>query len=155
MLQIHGAQGPVGWNFQLFGNWTNVCLLQTLVPARMKSEKMRTVIIMYCPMNRQNGNHNPMGFRNPIMARIKVGFNQKEHHWTHKFQAWICGPGRQDSCPIGERLAGCCSHVASAMYMAGVLASNPALYKPRGRACHIVDRGNRGGGDIQTVSEVF
>ena len=78
------------------------------------------------------------------------------------FQGWICGPGRQDACPLGERLASCCtalqqccSHVASAIYIAGIVASNPIIYKSTSRACHIVDRANRQGQDVQTVSEVM
>ena len=70
--EIHGLQGPPGWDRQLFWDWEDVRLLLTFVPARMKSDQMRSVVIMYRPVSGPPPSNNNMGFRSPVMARIKV-----------------------------------------------------------------------------------
>ena len=73
-----------------------------------------------------------------------------------RLKGWCCGPSdRQDSCPIGERLAGACSHCCTALYMAGVLSHNPHVYKSTHRSCHIVDRAGNQGANEELVSQVL
>ena len=57
---------------QLFWDWEDVRLFLTFVPARMKSDQMRSVVIMYRPVSGPPPSNNNMGFRSPVMARIKV-----------------------------------------------------------------------------------
>ena len=70
--EIHPAQGPPGWNEQLFWRWENVRLLLVFVPAKMKSDTLRSVIIMYRPVGGPTSINNNFGFQSPILARIKV-----------------------------------------------------------------------------------
>ena len=109
------------------------------IPSHKRGERERAVIIMYKPVSMGPVVTNNMGFRTNKMARIK---------------GWICGPGRADSCPVGERLVGTCCHVASVLYMAGVLPANPGLFTSRHRNMHVVDRANIGGMDEDILSEV-
>ena len=70
--EIHGPQGPPGWDREMFGIWEDVRLLLTFVPARMKSDQMRSVVIMYRPVNGPTSIYNNLGFWSPVMVRIKV-----------------------------------------------------------------------------------
>ena len=94
---------------------------------------------MYKPITMPPPLFNNMGFRPPGMLRLK---------------GWICGPTANDSCPLGERMAGACSHCSTAMYLAAVLASNPQLFRPKARSCHLLDRGNPQAMDEEITSEV-
>ena len=136
----HGAQGPPGWNNALYWPWEDVRMLLTFIPARMKTEKMRSVVVMYKSRNMPPPLTNNMGFRTANMARLK---------------SWICGPAAADSCPVGERLCGCCSHVSSAWYIGAVLSANPNLFSSKHRRCHLLDRGNIQQKDQDILSEVI
>ena len=138
--ELHGPQGPQGWNNALYGPWEDVRMLLTFIPARMKQDKLRAVILMYKPVNMPPPINNYLGFRSPNLARLKC---------------WICGPSAADACPVGERLAGCCSHCSAAEYLAAVLANNPNLFKPRHRGCNLLDRANPQAMDHDIVTEVM
>ena len=73
-----------------------------------------------------------------------------------RLKGWCCGPSdRADSCPVGERLAGACSHCSSAVYLAGVLAYNPHEFKSTHRTCHVIDRAANPSENEEIVSEVL
>ena len=137
---MHGPQGPAGWNIALFWPWEDVRMLLTLIPARLKQDKTRSVVLMFRPVHMPPPITNNMGFRTPNMARIKC---------------WMCGPSVADSCPLGERLDGCCSHCSAAVYLCGTLANNPLLFNTRHRNCHILDRANQQQMNEDLASEVI
>ena len=138
--EIHGPNGPPGWDPELFWQWEDVRLLLLFIPAHMKADRMRSVVLMYKPVN-MNLNHNNMGFRSAQMSRLK---------------GWCCGPSdRSDSCPPGERLAGACCHCSSAVYIAGVLAHTPNVFSSRHRSCHLIDRANNQAANQEIASQVL
>jgi hypothetical protein len=139
--EIHGANGPPGWDPNVYWPWEDVRLLLMFIPAHMKAGKMRAVVLMYKPMNMNLPTHNNMGFRSAQMSRLKC---------------WCCGPSdRSDSCPPGERLAGACCHWSSALYIAGVLSHNPNVYSSKHRGCHLIDRANNQAVNEEIASQVL
>ena len=111
------------------------------IPAHMKADEMRAVILMYKPTNMNLPTHNNMGFRSAQMSRLK---------------GWCCGPSdRADSCPPGERLAGACCHSSSAVYIAGVLSHNPNVFSSAHRGCHLIDRANNLLANQEIAAEVL
>ena len=138
--ELHGPQGPPGWNNGLFWPWENVRMLLTFIPARMKRDKLRSVILMYRSSNLPLPMFNNMGFRTPGMSRLKC---------------WACGPTAGDACPVGERLAGCCSHCSTAWYMAAVLPGNPQQFLSRHRDCNLLDRVNPQQVNMDVMSQVL
>lgn len=138
--EVHGAGGPPGWNNAAFWPWEDVQFLLTFIPARMKADKKRSVVFMYKPQRMPLPVTNNMGFRTPNMSRLKC---------------WICGPAAGDACPLGERLAGCCSHCSTAVYLAAVLPNNPNLFVSHHRSCQLLDRANPQRLDEDLVAEVL
>ena len=139
--EIHGVNGPPGWDPNEFWPWEDVRLLLMFIPAHMKADKFRAVVLMYKPRGMPLPTYNNMGFRRPEMSRLK---------------GWCCGPSdRSDSCPSGERLAGACCHFSSAVYMAGVLGNNPNVYSSTNRSCHIIDRANVQAANTEIVGQVL
>ena len=138
--EVHGPNGPPGWDPQLFGPWENVRIILLFIPAHMKADKMRSVVLMYKPVG-VNLIYNNMGFRSPQMARLKY---------------WCCGPSdRSDSCAPGERLAGACCHCSSALYISGVLSHNPNAYSSKYRRCHLFDRAINQAANEEIVRQVL
>ena len=45
-------------------------------------------------------------------------------------------------CDLGERVSGCCSHVATAIHMGCAVAHNPGLFRSTASACNLLDRIN-------------
>ena len=126
--EIHGPNGPPGWDANVYWAWEDVRMLLMFIPAHMKADKMRAVVLMYRPVHMKVSRQNNMGFRAAHMRRLK---------------GWCCGPSdRSDSCAIGERLAGACCHSSSAVYLAGVLSHHPHLFSSSHRTCHHIDRAN-------------
>ena len=139
--EVHGPNGPPGWDPNVFWAWEDVRLLLMFIPAHMKADKLRAVVLMYKPVNMPRPTHNNMGFRRPEMSRLK---------------GWCCGPSdRDDSCPSGERLAGACCHSSSAVYIAGVLPHHPNVFSSTHRTCHIIDCGNNQLANQEIASQVF
>ena len=52
---------------------------------------------------------------------------------------FVCGPRSQDKCKVGARTCTGCAHVAAAVYVCGVLAHNPALFKTTWRNINYLD----------------
>ena len=139
--EIHGPNGPPGWDPNVYWPWEDVRLLLMFIPAHMKADKMRAVILMYKPTNMNLPTHNNMGFRSAQMSRLK---------------GWCCGPSdRADSCPPGERLAGACCHSSSAVYIAAVLSHNPNVFSSAHRGCHLIDRANNLRANQEIAAEVL
>ena len=137
--EVYGPQGPPGWDNDAFWPWEDVQLLLTFIPARMKQDKMRSVVLMYRPQHMPPPNVNNMGFRTINMARLKC---------------WICGPAAADACPLGERLAGCCAHCSAAVYLAAVLPHDLNQFSSRHRGCHFLDRANQLTHDEDIIRQV-
>ena len=66
-------------------------------------------------------------FRDPQISRLK---------------GWICGPcdGAQ-TCAVGERLVGTCSHVATAIYIVAGLSYTPNWHVSTHVECNLLHRG--------------
>ena len=61
--EIHGPNGPPGWDPALYWPWEDIRIMLLFIPARMKADKMRAVILMYKPVTMNLPNVNNMGFR--------------------------------------------------------------------------------------------
>ena len=59
-----------------------------------------------------------------------------------------------NSCPVGERLVGACSHCVTALTLASVYPGHPNEFCSTHRGVQLVDRKNPQQMDIATVSEV-
>ena len=139
--EIHGPNGPPGWDPAMYWPWENVRLLLMFIPAHMKADRMRAVVLMYKSMTMNLPTTNNMGFRLPTLSRLK---------------GWCCGPSdRSDSCPIEERLAGACSHSSTAIYIAGILSHNPNAFSSSHRVMHLIDRANIQAANQEVAAEVL
>ena len=112
--EIHPPQGPPGWDPIMFGPWEDGRLLLTFLPARMRSAPDRAVVLFYKTSNQPPPAVNPLGLRPLSLQRLMY---------------WCCGPAKSNSCPIGERLVGCCSHCAAAIAFGTVVPNDPAASK--------------------------
>ena len=57
-------------------------------------------------------------------------------------KGWICGPCTGNNlCPVGERLVGCCSHVATAVYIACGVAFDPGWHRSTHVPGNLLHRG--------------
>lgn len=138
--EIHGPAGPPGWDPVLYWPWQNCKILLSFIPARMQRVPDRAIVVMY----RENvpGNlplRNPLGFQPASLAGIF---------------SYCCGPCRANGCPIGERLAGICSHGSTVLYVGCVLPQNLALFQSTHRSIQLIDRRNPVAMDLETVMEV-
>ena len=139
--EFHGINGPPGWDPNVYWPWEDVRILLMFIPAHMKADKTRAVVLMYKPLTMNLPTHNNMGFRSAQLSRLK---------------SWCCGPSdKSDSCPPGERLAGACCHSSSALYIAGVLAHNPHLFSSKHRGCHLIDRAANQAANQEIASQVL
>ena len=59
----YGPNGPQGWDPVTYWPWEDVRMLLMFIPARMKADKMRAVVIMYRPVTMNLPITNNMGFR--------------------------------------------------------------------------------------------
>ena len=134
--EIHGAGGPPGWDANKYWPWQDCKMLLSFVPARMKTSPDRAVVIMFrdvAPLV------NPMGYRPASL---------------HGIMSYCCGPSKANMCPVGERLAGICSHAATVLYTGCVLPQNLALFRSTHRSIQLIDRRNPVAMNIETLSEV-
>ena len=69
--EAHGPNGPPGWDPNVSWPCEDLRLLLLFIPAHMKADKMRAVVLMYKPMHMNLPTHNNMGFRSPQMSRLK------------------------------------------------------------------------------------
>ena len=99
--EVHPPQGPPGWDPIQYWAWENVRLLPTFIPARMKSAPDRPVVLMYKPFPAC-----PPPMANPLGLRPRN---------LQYLLSYCCGGAQPNSCPVGERLVGCCSHCTTAI----------------------------------------
>ena len=137
--EFHGAGGPPGWDPQLYGPWEDVRMLLTFVPSRMRSVPDRAVVLLYKPMHLPPPNANPLGLRPVSLQRL---------------MSYCCGSAQANSCSVGERLVGACSHCVVALTLAAVYPGHPNLFSSTHRGVRLVDRKNPQPMDIATVAEV-
>ena len=135
----HPAHGPPGWDAQLYWPWVDVRMLLTFIPARMRSVPDRAVVLMYIPANQPPPLANPLGLRPASL---------------HRLMSYCCGAAHANSCPIGERLVGACSHCTTLLTLSTVLPANPAEFSTTHRGTRLLDRRNPLVMDIATTAEV-
>ena len=135
----HPPNGPPGWNPNLYWPWENVRFLLTFFPSRMRTVPDRAVVIMYKHTNQPPPLLNPLGLWPPSLQRL---------------MGYCCGPSKTNSCPIGERLVGCCSHCATALCLSTVVPGDPTVFKTKHRVTNLLDRKNPIEMDVATLSEV-
>jgi hypothetical protein len=147
--ELHPAgQGPPGWDALRWWPWENVRMLLTFVPSRMRSVPDRAVVIMYKPQYQPPiQNLEPLGppVANPLMMRPAN---------LQRIMTYCCGSARANSCPIGERLVGACSHCAAAVCFMTVLPNNQGNFSSTHRGVRLLDRKNEQQMDSTTVAEV-
>ena len=137
--EIHPPAGPPNWDQNLYWPWEDVRLLLTFVPSRMRNVPDRPVVLMFRPMHLPPPNVNPLGFR-PLNLQRLMGY--------------CCGSAAPNSCPVGERLVGTCSHIATALSLTAVIPHNPAAFTSTHRGVRLLDRKNHEQMDTTTVTEV-
>ena len=138
--EVHPPQGPPGWDPVQYWAWEDVRLLLTFIPARMKSAPDRAVVLMYKPFHLC-----PPPMANPLGLRPR--------HLQYLL-SYCCGGAQPTSCPVGERLVGCCSHCTTAIYLATVHPAFPALLSTSHRGVRLLDRKNPQQLDQATLTEV-
>ena len=105
----------------------------------MRSVPDRAVTLLYRPANQPQQFGNPLGLRPASLQGLL---------------SYCCGPSRANACPVGERLAGCCSHVATVLGFAAVAPANPEIILSTHRGTRLVDRKNPVELDTEVVAEV-
>ena len=95
------------------------------IPSRYTASQSHTVVLAYVPDNWPLVSPAP-GFKSQSSQRI---------------QMYICGPRMPGKCKTGARTCSCCAHVATGVYICGVLAHNPALFRTKWREINYVDAG--------------
>ena len=135
----HPAQGPPGWDPQFYWPWENVRMLLTFVPSRMRSVPDRAVVLMYKTADQPPPLANPLGLR-PVSL--------------HRLMSYCCGSAHANSCPVGERLVGACSHCITALTFTAVHPANPAEFITTHRGIRLLDRKNPIMMDVSTTAEV-
>ena len=95
------------------------------IPSRYISKQTHAVVLAFEPDNW------------PLVSPA-LGFISQVNQ---RIQMFICGPRVPGKCKTGARTCSCCSHVATAVYVCGVLSHNPALFKTRWRDINYVDAG--------------
>ena len=58
-----------------------------------------------------------------------------------RLKGWICGPCGPQNCPVGERLVGCCSHVATVIYIAAGIGHAPQWHSSTHLNSNLLQRG--------------
>ena len=115
------------WNSNLPNTdpWVNVRVLTIpRVPSRYQAAVGHTVVLAYIPTSL------PV----PAGAAIRTGFHSPS---LQRLQMYCCGPRNQSGCKVGARTATCCSHVATAVCAAGILAYNPVYNNPNKRLAYL------------------
>ena len=138
--EIHPPQGPRGWDPVQYWPWEDVRLLLTFIPSRMKGNVPdRAVVLMFKPFNLSPPLANPLGLRPRNL---------------HYLMSYRCGAAQQTSCPVGERLVGCCSHCTTALCLSTVLPANPGVITTTHKGARLLDRKNPQQQDEETLTEV-
>ena len=114
-------------------------LLLTFIPSRMKSGPDRAVVLMYKPFPLPPPVANPLGLRPRNLQYL---------------MAFCCGGAQPSSCPIGERLVGCCSHCTTVLCLSMVLPVNPGVLTTTHKGVRLLDRKNPQQLDEETLAEV-
>ena len=125
------VQPPINW----YGVWPGLNQANTTpwqpvriltipaIPSRYKSNISHTVVLAYVP-TAWHLVHNAPGFKSPSLQRI---------------QMYICGPRVPGRCKVGARTSSSCAHTAAGVYICGLLAHNPALFKSTWRELNYID----------------
>ena len=135
----HPANGPPGWNPQLYWPWVNHRMLLTFIPSRMRTVPERAVVLMYVPVNQPQPIANPLGLRPASLYGLL---------------SYCCGSAHPHSCPIGEGLVRACGHCTTVLSLAAVLPANPQQFSTTHRGTRLLDRRNPIAMDISTAAEV-
>ena len=135
----HPPQGPPGWDPVQYWPWEDIRLLLTFIPSRMKSGPDRAVVLMYKPFPLSPPMANPLGFRPRNMQYL---------------MSYCCGGAQPTSCPVGERLVGCCSHCTTVLCLSMVLPANPGVITTTHKGVRLLDRKNPQQMDEETLAEV-
>ena len=124
---------PNNWN----GVWPGTIIPNTIpwqpvrilvvpgIPSRYTASLSHTVVIAYVPDNWPLVSPAP-GYKSQASQRV---------------QMYVCGPRVPGKCKTGARTSSCCAHVAAAVYICGVLAHNPGLFRTKWRNINYVDAG--------------
>ena len=125
------VQPPTNW----YGVWPGAAAPNTIpwqpvrilvlggIPSRYTASQAHTVILAYVPDNWQ-------------MVSSAPGYQSQSNR---RIQMFICGPRVPGKCKVGARTCSCCAHVATAAYICGVLAHNPALFRTTWRDINYLD----------------
>ena len=128
------VEPPANW----FGIWPGMdtpntrpwqaCRILALsnIPSRYVRNQTHTAVIAYVPVNWPLVSPAP-GLKSDANQRILM---------------YICGPRMQGKCKSGARTCSCCSHIATASYICGVLAHNPGIFTTRWREINYIDAGS-------------
>ena len=115
-----------GWSTPNTEPWEPVRILTIpLVPSRYTGNQSHTVVIAYVPT--------AWLLQSPAPAMCSPP--------NQRIQMYICGPRTLAKCKVGARLVGTCAHVATALYLCGLLAHNPAAFKSTWRELNYIDSG--------------
>jgi hypothetical protein len=100
-------------------------LVVAKIPSRYTSSQSHTAVLAFVPDNWPLVIPAP-GFKSQANQRI---------------QMFICGPRMPGKCKVGARTCSCCAHVATAVYICGVLAHNHGLFRTKWRNINYLDAG--------------
>ena len=93
------------------------------VPSKNRSRGTQTVVLMY----RLEGSPD---------LNTRFNFSTRT---LRKLLGWFYGPSNDTGSPQGSQLAGCCSHVMTALGLGFCFSHNPHLFKPKHHSANLVD----------------
>ena len=109
---------PDNWSDEDYGIWFARRLLLIEIPSLHKADK-HLVVLAYVPDDPAWNDGVPHDFPN------RLGFTQEG---LRNLVGYAC---LRDECPIGLRLLGCCSHVATAVMLLGVFQHDPETFSTK------------------------
>ena len=117
---------PNNWSDVDYGVWFARRLLLIELPSLHKADQ-HLVILSYVPDDPVWNDRVPQDLPN------RLGFIQEG---LKNLVGYAC---LRDSCPIGLRLLGCCSHVATAVMLLGVFSHNPDAFSSTHKQINYLD----------------
>ena len=105
----------------------------------MKSGLDRAVVLMFKPL--------PL----PLPMATPLGLRPRNLQYL---MSYCCGAAQPTSCPVGERLVGCCSHCTTVLWLSMVLPANPGMFTTTHKGVRLLDRKNPQQLDEETLAEV-
>lgn len=86
------------------------------------------------------GNEEKDGAENEKLLKRNILFSRDPE--LSRVKGWKCGPcSGAHVCPFGERMVGCCSHVATGIYIAAGVAYDPQWHRSNHLPCNLLHRG--------------